>query len=50
MNTKKYWESPKVSEIKLDNEISILMTSPPGDPFKSASNDSHDNANTDPYA
>ena len=47
---KKQWQEPKVNEIKLDNEISILMTSPPGDPFKSASNESNDAANTDPYA
>ena len=50
MKTKQNWEQPKISEIAIDNEISILMTSPPGDPFKSASNETEDNVQNDPYA
>lgn len=51
METKRKYTKPNVQEINLDNEISILMTStPPGDPFKSASIEAQDNAYVDPYA
>jgi len=30
--TKKIYKKPKVTKVKIDNEISLVMTSPPGTP------------------
>ena len=48
MENKKEWQVPTITEINVDNEISALMTSPPGDPF--ASIDNNDAVQNDPFA
>jgi hypothetical protein len=35
-NTKKSYQAPKVEQIQLDTEISLVMTSPPNDPWSSS--------------
>jgi hypothetical protein len=34
--TKKSYQAPKVEQIQLDTEISLVMTSPPNDPWSSS--------------
>jgi hypothetical protein len=35
-HTKKSYQAPKVEQIQLDTEISLVMTSPPNDPWSSS--------------
>jgi secreted Zn-dependent insulinase-like peptidase len=47
---KRNYTKPQVEQIKLDNEISVFMVSPPGDPtFSSAGSINKENNSNDPF-
>ncbi len=35
-NSKRIYQAPEIEQVKLDTEISLVMTSPPNDPWSSS--------------